>query len=87
MPEALAAALATDGVWALLMDIEWFVPLDDEAPERFATKRRFRVGLGYRKSYRWRYDCLLMWDDTRDTIEGEVEREALMIDFRFKMYL
>ena len=49
--------LATEGVWYLMADAEWFVPLaNDEAPERFATKRRTRLGLGYRRSYQWRFE-------------------------------
>ena len=49
--------LATEGVWCLMADAEWFVPLtNDEAPERFATKRRIRLGLGYRRSYQWRFE-------------------------------
>jgi hypothetical protein len=39
--------LATDGAWYLMVDNEWFTTLsDDDAPERFATKRRLSAGLG-----------------------------------------
>jgi hypothetical protein len=80
--------LATDGVWYLMADAEWFVPLsDDEAPERFATKRRYRAGLGYRRSYQWRFEALAMRDETRETLEGEVDVEALMLDLRIKWFL
>ena len=38
--------LATDGVWYLMADAEWFVPMSsDEAPERFAKKFRARAGI------------------------------------------
>lgn len=80
-------SLGTDGVWNLLADIEWFVPLDDEeAPQRFATKRRIRLGVGYRHSYKWRFDVLAMTDKARDTLEGEVDVESRMIDFRIKRF-
>jgi hypothetical protein len=80
--------LATDGVWYLMVDNEWFTMLsDDEAPERFATKRRLRAGLGYRRSYQWRFEALAMRDETRETLEGEVDTEALMLDLRIKWFL
>jgi hypothetical protein len=75
--------LSADGLWYLVADAEWFVPLDDEdVEERFATKRRFRIGFGYRHSYRWRVGVLLMRDSVRDTLEGQPERDAQMINFR-----
>jgi hypothetical protein len=79
--------LATDGVWYLMVDNEWFTTLsDDEAPERFATKRRLRAGLGFRRSYQWRFEALAMRDETRETLEGEVDIEALMLDLRIKWF-
>jgi hypothetical protein len=75
--------LGEDGVWFLIGDIEWFVPMDDtQAPQRFATKRRVRIGLGYRQSFRWRFSVLLMADNARDTLNGDTEADARMIDFR-----
>ena len=75
--------LGQDGVWYLIGDFEFFVPLDDpEAPERFATKRRMRIGLGYRHSFRWRFSVLFMADNARDTLEDDIEADARMIDLR-----
>lgn len=79
--------LGEDGVWYLIADMEWFVPLnDDHAPERFATKNRLRLGLGYRKSYDWRFSVLAMRDNVRDTLEGDVVADARMIDARIHYY-
>lgn len=79
--------LAADGAWYLMADAEWFVPLgNNEAPERFSTKRRYRVGLGYRRSYQWRFEALAMRDDLRETPEGEGEVDALMLDLRIKWF-
>ena len=75
--------LGADGVWYAIGDIEWFVPFDEpEAPQRFATKRRVRLGLGYRHSFRWRFDVLFMADNARDTLDGVTEADARMIDVR-----
>jgi len=80
--------LATDGVWYLMADAEWFTPVsDEEAPERFATKRRYRAGLGYRRSYQWRFEALAMRDETRETLEGEIDIDAIMLDLRIKWFL
>jgi len=79
--------LAEDGVLYLIGDLEWFVPLDEpKAPERFATKRRVRLGLGYRQNYRWRFSVLLMGDNARDTLDGDVEADARMIDLRIHYF-
>ncbi len=79
------ASLAIDGVWNLLADIEWFWPLYDEIPERFATQRRIRLGLGYRHSYHWRYEIFLVSDRVRDTLDGDTRVEARAVDLTVKM--
>jgi len=81
-------SLATDGVWYLMADAEWFTPLEDnEAPERFATKLRSRLGIGYRRSYEWRIEALAIRDETRETLDDEeVDIEALMLDLRIKWF-
>jgi hypothetical protein len=63
-------SLATDGVWYLMADAEWFVPMSsDEAPERFAKKFRARAGVGYRRNYKSRFELVAMKDEARDTLE------------------
>ena len=80
-------SLGVDGVWYLIADMEWFVPLNDnESPERFATKRRARLGLGYRHSYQWRFSFLAMADNARDTLEGDISVDSRMVDFRVHFY-
>ena len=71
----------------MIADTEWFVPLrDEEAPERFATKRRLRMGFGFRHSYKWRFDILAMKDITRESPYSEINEDAKMIDFRIKYF-
>jgi len=60
---------------------------DDKAPERFATKRRVRLGLGYRLNYTWRFEVLAMRDEARATLEDEIEVDAYMLDLRLKWFL
>jgi hypothetical protein len=79
--------LGTDGVWYLMADLEGFMPLgNDEVAERFATKGRTRAGIGYRRSYRWRFEILAQRDKARETLEDPKDVEAYMIDLRVKWY-
>lgn len=82
------SSLAEDGVWYLIADTEWFVPMNDEdqAAERFATKRRIRAGIGFRQSYEWRFEFLAMRDTVRDTLEGDIELDANILDLRVKWF-
>jgi hypothetical protein len=80
--------LAADGVWYIMADGEYFTPIgDDKAPERFATKFRTRLGLGYRQSYKWRFEILGMRDEARETLEEEIEVDAYMLNLRLKWFL
>lgn len=79
--------LTSDGVWYGIADVEWFVNLSDEkAAERFATKRRYRLGVGFRPSYQFRYELVAMRDYARETLDEEGDVDANMINFRFKWF-
>jgi hypothetical protein len=77
--------LATDGTLYLFTDVEFFVPLQDDVPERFATKRRFRGGLGYRLSRKWRFEVLYIRDFARETLEEEEDIDMNALDIRVKL--
>jgi hypothetical protein len=77
--------LSRDKMLFLLADIEFFVPLSDDVPERFATKRRTRVGLGYRRDSKWRFELLFIRDGTRTTDAGSFAVAANIVDFRTKV--
>ena len=80
--------LSTDGVWYLMADGEYFTPVgDDKAPERFATKYRLRLGLGYRLSYDWRFEVVAMRDEAKETLEDDIEVDAYILDLRLKWFL
>jgi len=79
--------LGTDGVWYLMTDLEGFMPVgNDETAERFATKGRTRFGIGYRRSYKWRFEILAQRDKARETLEEPKDVEAYMIDLRVKWF-
>jgi hypothetical protein len=72
-----------DGARYLLADWEWFVPLGDPE-ERFANRQRIRTGLGYRRSFNWRYELLYIWTRSRDTIDEGFSTTENIIDIRIK---
>lgn len=75
--------LTMDGARYLLADWEWYVPLD-EPEERFASKQRIRTGLGYRRSFAWRFEALYIWTRSRNTIEDGFITAENSIDIRVK---
>ena len=75
--------ITDDGARYLLADWEWFIPLDDPE-ERFANRQRIRAGLGYRRSFNWRYELLYIWTRSRDTIEDGFSTTENIIDIRVK---
>ena len=75
--------LSADRVWYLLADWEWFIPLG-EPDERFANKQRIRAGVGYRRSFAWRFELLYMWTRSRNTIEEGFTTNDHIIDVRIR---
>jgi hypothetical protein len=78
--------LSIDKTLYLVVDYEIFVPLSDDVPERFATKRRTRAGLGYRRDRKYRFEALYIRDGTRETEEGSFGASANIVDFRLKIF-
>jgi hypothetical protein len=77
------ARITDDGARYLLADWEWFMPLDDPN-ERFANRQRIRAGLGYRRSFNWRYELLYIWTRSRETIDEGFSTTENIIDIRVK---
>jgi len=77
--------LSTDRTLYLKSDAEFFVKLDDDIPERFASKSRFRFGLGYRFSHKWRAELLYIKDLSRDLLGEEFDVDSNILNLRVKM--
>lgn len=56
----------------LLGYFEVFYNFDDEVQERFFDLWKYKIGLGYRLSYKWRFDLGFVFQDSRNTIEQPV---------------
>jgi hypothetical protein len=75
-------SLTEDGTFYAHGDVEFFIPLSDDIPERFPTKIRFRLGPGYRHNERFKMELMFMLDKNRDSPLGDYEDECYMADLR-----
>ncbi len=75
--------LGEDGTVHLIADWEWFVPFTDQQ-ERFANRRRFRGGFGYRRNRRWQMAALYMRTNSRDTLDEPFTTSENIIDLQIK---
>jgi hypothetical protein len=75
--------VTADGAIYLLADGEWFWT-EDDLDERFASKQRFRAGLGYRRNVRWRFEGLFVLDRTRKEPSDTFNTSAYAVDVRVK---
>jgi len=76
-----------DKLWYAIADYEEFFVTDKQVDERYANRRRGRLGAGYRLSYRDRFELLYTWQSSRNEIEGDFISNDYVIQFRYKMYL
>jgi predicted porin len=79
--------LFTDKLWYLFGDYEEFFVLDQQVNERFANRRRARLGVGYRLSYKHRFDVSYTLQSSRDEIDGAFISNDNVLQLRYKMYL
>lgn len=68
-----------DGVTYAMADLEWFWTLDD-VDERYASKQRVRGGVGYRRSAEWRFEGLVIWNRSRNTVDDGFTSSGLVFD-------
>ena len=70
-----------DGAIFLLADAEWFWT-EDDLDERFASKERFRAGVGHRRSARWRFEGLFVLERTRKEPTDTFDTSDYALDLR-----
>lgn len=79
--------LFTDNLWYAFLDYEEFIVLDEQLDERYANRRRVRIGLGYRLDYKNRFELSYTLQSSRDEIADEFYSNDNVIQLRYKMYL
>jgi hypothetical protein len=75
--------ITDDGAGYWLADWEWFLPLDDP-DERFANRQRIRTGIGYRRSFNWRYELLYIRTRSRENTDEGFSTTENIINIRVK---
>lgn len=79
--------LFTDKLWYALVDYEEFLVIDEQLDERFANRRRARIGVGYRLNYKNRFDFIYTRQSSRNEIDGEFNPGDNVFQLRYKMFL
>jgi len=80
------ADLSKDGTLYAAADVEVYVPFGADVSERFASKLRSRMGLGYRFNYQWRAEILYIRDANRKTKDDPFATSANAVDMRVKLF-
>ena len=80
-------SLFNDNLWYAFTDYEEFLVLDQQLEERFAFRRRARLGLGYRLNYKNRFEMSYTRQSSRNEIDGNFISDDNVIQIKYKMYL
>lgn len=79
--------LFADNLWSVIADYEEFIVLDQQLEERYANRRRARIGFGYRLNYKHRFELTYTLQSSRNEIEGDFISSDNVIQFKYKLYL
>jgi hypothetical protein len=77
----------TNNLWYIALDYEEFIVLDKQLEERYAFKRRAKVGLNYRWTYKHRFDVSFTLQSSRNEIDAEFAATDNVIQFRYRLFL
>ena len=76
-----------DKLWYGLTDLEAFIVSDQNVRERYANRYRFRLALGYRLSYTWRFELMYTLQQSLNTITGSEPTTDSIFRLRVKHFL
>lgn len=79
--------LYQDKRWYAVLDYEEFVVTDQQVEERFANRRRGRIGIGYRHNYANRFELFYTRQSSRNNIDENFISGDNVIQLRYKIYL
>lgn len=78
--------LFTDNLWYVALDYEEFIVLDQQLDERYANRRRAKIGLNYRLNYKHRFDLSYTLQSSRNEIGGDFIGNDNVIQFRYRIF-
>jgi hypothetical protein len=76
--------MGSDGTLHLIADWEWYVPLSDDQRERFANRRQYRGGVGYRRNRNWQMAAEYVRTNSRNTIDEPFSTTENILDLQVK---
>jgi hypothetical protein len=76
----------TDNLWYAIIDYEEFFVVDQQVKERYANRRRGRIGLGYRMDYKNRFEIIYTRQSSKNELEGEFISGDNVIQLRYKIF-
>jgi hypothetical protein len=76
-----------DKMWYLIFDGEVFVVFDRNIDERYANLRKARAGVGYRLSYKHRFEFVYQVHKSRTTIDQDFDTRDNIFRLRYIMVL
>jgi hypothetical protein len=79
--------LYQDKLFYAIVDYEEFIVMDQQLNERYANKRRARLGTGYRLDYKNRFEIIYTLQTSRNELEEEFTSIDNVVQFRYKMFL
>ncbi len=65
-----------------MAELEFFIGPDEEITERYANKLRVYAGMGYKVIHNLKLELLYMWQESRNTIHGDVSSGQNIFRFR-----
>ena len=79
--------LFANKLWYIFADYEEFIVIDQQLEERFANRRRARIGVGYRLSYKHRFEFGYTRQTSRNEIDDDFTGTDNVLQVKYKMYL
>jgi hypothetical protein len=82
-----APNLYHDKLWYAIADFEEFFVTDEDLDERYANRRRGRIGAGYRLDYKNRFELVYTLQASRNAIDDSFESTDNVLQLRYKLFL
>ena len=73
-----------DGAVYVTADDELFIPFERAPGAALVNQMRARAGFGYRRSFRWRFETLYVWNGTRHADAGPWLTRSHVLDIRVR---
>lgn len=80
-------SFSEDRLWYGLLDAEFFWVMDKQLEERYSNQMRYRAGIGYRASYRWRFEFIYTDQFTRNNLDNGFKQASNIFRFRVKNFI